>query len=247
MNGPIELANGVYGLGSEVVNWYLVEEGGGLTAVDAGLPKFAETLEADLRAIGHSPGDVDAVVLTHSDSDHTGVAAALRDAGARVLIHSADAETLRHPGPKKGDASPPRALPQMAWRPRFWRFMGHMARAGGAKPPKVEDADTFEDGEELDVPGRPRAVHTPGHTDGQCVLLFGAARALFVGDALCTENPLTGALGPQLMPKPMNVSTARARESLAAIERLEAGVLLPGHGEPWHGSPAAAAARARTS
>jgi glyoxylase-like metal-dependent hydrolase (beta-lactamase superfamily II) len=90
-------------------------------------------------------------------------------------------------------------------------------------------------------------VHTLGHTDGQCVLLFGGARALFVGDALCTENPLTGALGPQLMPKPMNVSTVQARGSLAAIERLDAGVLLPGHGPPWHGSPAAAAARARTA
>jgi glyoxylase-like metal-dependent hydrolase (beta-lactamase superfamily II) len=247
VNGPIQLANGVYGLGSDVVNWYLVEEGGRLTAVDAGLPKFAETVEADVRSIGRSPEDVDAVVLTHSDSDHTGVAAALRDFGARVLIHSADAETLRNPGPKKGDAAPPRALPQMMWRPRFWRFMGHMARAGGAKPPKIDDADAFEDGDELDLPGRPRAVHTPGHTAGHCALLFGAARALFVGDALCTENPLTGALGPQLMPKPMNVSTAQARESLAAIERLDADVLLPGHGAPWHGAPAAAAARARTA
>ena len=83
MRGPVEIADGIHALGSEVVNWYLVEEDGRLTAVDAGLPKFRETLEADLRAIGRAPGEVDAVVLTHSDSDHTGVASALRDAGAR--------------------------------------------------------------------------------------------------------------------------------------------------------------------
>jgi glyoxylase-like metal-dependent hydrolase (beta-lactamase superfamily II) len=245
MRGPVEIAGGVYGLGSEGVNWYLVEDGGRLTAVDAGLPKFHETLEADLRAIGRAPADVDAVVLTHSDSDHTGVVPALRDAGARVLIHSADDETLRHPGPKKGEAAPARALPRVAWRWRFWKVMGQMTLAGGAKPPKIEGAETFADGDVLDVSGRPRVVHTPGHTDGHSVLLFEDRSTLFVGDALCTVNFFTGRRGPQLMPGPTNVSTSQARESLAAIEPLEANLLLPGHGEPWHGSPTAAVAQAR--
>ena len=48
------------------------------------------------------------------------------------------------------------------WRPSFWRFFGGMARAGGAKPTKIEGADTFANGEQLDVPGRPRVVATPG-------------------------------------------------------------------------------------
>jgi glyoxylase-like metal-dependent hydrolase (beta-lactamase superfamily II) len=247
MKGPIEIANGIYGLGSQGVNWYLVEDGGRLTAVDAGLPKFRETLEADLGTIGRSPGDVEAVVLTHSDSDHTGVAPALRDAGARVLIHTDDDETLRKPGPKKGEAAPLRALPRVAWRWRFWQIMVHMTRAGGGKPPKIDGAETFADGDVLDVPGRPRVVHTPGHTDGHSVLLFEGSSTLFVGDALCTVNFFTGRPGPQLMPGPTNVSTAQARESLSAIERLEASLLLPGHGEPWHGTPQAAVARARAA
>ena len=247
MRGPVEIADGLHGLGSELVNWYLVEEDGRVTAVDAGLPKFRETLEADLRSIGRAPGDVEAVVLTHSDSDHTGVALGLRDAGARVLIHTADEETLRRPGPKKGEAAPIRALPRVAWRWRFWKVMGHMSRAGGAKPPKIEGAETFADGQVLDVPGRPRAIHTPGHTDGHCALLFEGKRALFVGDALCTLHFLSGRRGPQLMPGPMNVSTSQARESLSAIEPLDAALLLPGHGEPWHGTPAAAVRQARAA
>jgi hypothetical protein len=70
---------------------------------------------------------------------------------------------------------------------------------------------------------------------------------LFVGDALCTVNFFTGTPGPQLIPGPTNVSTAQARESLSAIEPLEARLLLPGHGEPWHGTPQAAVARARAA
>jgi glyoxylase-like metal-dependent hydrolase (beta-lactamase superfamily II) len=86
------------------VNWYLVEEGARLTAVDAGVPGFKGSLAADLAALGFGLGDIEAVILTHSDGDHTGVAQALRDGGARVLIHSADEPKLRKPGPKSGDA-----------------------------------------------------------------------------------------------------------------------------------------------
>jgi hypothetical protein len=49
MKGPIEIADGIYGLGSDGVNWYLVKDGGRVTAVDAGLPKFRGTFEAAAR------------------------------------------------------------------------------------------------------------------------------------------------------------------------------------------------------
>ncbi|HEY1834883.1 MAG TPA: MBL fold metallo-hydrolase [Solirubrobacteraceae bacterium] len=96
-----------------------------------------------------------------------------------------------------------------------------------------------------DVPGKPLAVHTPGHTPGHCALLFAEHGALFVGDALCTWNPVTGQTGPQLMPRAFNVDTAQCLDSLAAIESLQAAVLLVGHGEPWRDGPAAAVANAR--
>jgi glyoxylase-like metal-dependent hydrolase (beta-lactamase superfamily II) len=133
------------------------------------------------------------------------------------------------------------------WRPALWRFMGHMARSGGAKPPPVEGAETFTDGAVLDVPGRPRAVHTPGHTDGHCALLFESHGALFVGDEMCTWNPLTGARGPRLMPKAFDVSYAQCVESLGRLEGLNADLILAGHGDPWSGTPAAAVAHARES
>jgi hypothetical protein len=56
---------------------------------------------------------------------------------------------------------------------------------------------------------------------------------------------LSGAEGPQLMPRFTNVSNALALESLAAIEPLNAEVVLPGHGDPWFGTPADAVQHAR--
>jgi glyoxylase-like metal-dependent hydrolase (beta-lactamase superfamily II) len=237
-------ASGIARLGTELVNWYLVEDAGRCTAVDAGLPAYAETLEADLAQHGRSIGDVEAVILTHSDSDHFGMAAKLRAAGARVLVHYADEPRLKHPGPKTGDGAPIHMLRHM-WRPRFWRFMGHMARSGGARPTPIDDAETFGNGDELDVPGRPRVIHTPGHTEGHCVFLFEGQGALFVGDELCTWNPLTGERGPRLMPKAFDVRVAQCVESLARLEPLEATMIFPGHGDPWAGTPEQAARHAR--
>jgi glyoxylase-like metal-dependent hydrolase (beta-lactamase superfamily II) len=226
------------------VNWYLVEAGGRLTAVDAGLPAFGGSLSSDLGSLGFVPGDVAAVILTHSDADHTGLTKALRAAGARVLIHSEDERTLRRPCPKSGDASPVKLLRE-AWRPALWRFFGAMIRAGGAKPSRIEDAETFATDDVLDVPGSPRVIATPGHTPGHCAFLFESHGALFVGDELCTWNPLTGSLGAQLMPTVFNTSTDQCFESLAALEGIQARVVLPGHGDPWPEGAAAAVQNAR--
>jgi glyoxylase-like metal-dependent hydrolase (beta-lactamase superfamily II) len=241
-----EVAPGVFRLGTPIVNWYLVGDGDSLTAVDSGLPGYGGTLDEDLRAHGLDAGQVEAVVLTHSDGDHTGLATSFREKGARVLIHSADAASLAKPGAKSGDAAPKNFL-RVAWRPAVWRFMGHMARNGGGHPPKVDADATFEDGDVLDVPGRPRVLHTPGHTAGQCAISFAERGLLFAGDSMCTWNPLTGARAPGLMPHFTNEDNRAALASLDAIEKAEADLLLPGHGDPWHGSMAVATAQARES
>ena len=234
----IEVAPGVFRLGTETVNWYLVKDGDSLTAIDAGLPGYRRMLDPDLR--------VEAVVLTHSDSDHTGLASLFRERGARVLIHSADTAALAKPGPKSGDAAPKHLLRQM-WRPGMLRFMGHMVRYGGGRPPRIDGPETFGDGDVLDVPGRPKVIHTPGHTAGHSSILLGERGVLFAGDAVSTWNPVTGARAVGLMPPFTNEDNGTAVASLDAVGAADAGLLLPGHGDPWHGSMAVAAAQARES
>jgi glyoxylase-like metal-dependent hydrolase (beta-lactamase superfamily II) len=234
----------VHRLGSSLVNWYVVEEGGRLTAVDAGLPGFAKTLTSDLSMLGHTVEDIYALVLTHSDPDHTGLANTLRDAGARVLIHHADNPTLRRPRPKSGDANPIKIVPQLR-HPALLKLIAHMATSGGFRLTSLEGAETFSADQVLEVPGSPRVIPTPGHTLGHCALYFEQRKALFVGDEVCTRSPVTGRLGAQVMASFMNVSTDECFNSLAAIEGSDADVLLAGHGDPWYGSAAQAVESAR--
>lgn len=239
-----DVASGIHRLGHEKVNWYLLEDSGSYTAIDAGLPGFKRDLDADLAALGIDPNAIEALILTHSDADHTGLAGELKQAGARVLIHSVDEPKLRRPGPKSGDASPIHILPQL-WRPTLWGMMRVVAANGGSRPPSFQGAEKFSSDEVLDVPGNPLVVPTPGHTPGHCAFYFERQRALFVGDAMCTWSPMTGREGPQLMPRPFNESNARALASLEALEPVEAQVMLFGHGEPYNGGVATAVRRAR--
>ena len=117
-------------------------------------------------------------------------------------------------------------------------------RNGAIKPVKIAEVAPLAEGE-LDVPGRPRVIHTPGHSPGHVVFHFAEQGALIAGDALCTWNPLTGRPRAQILPGAFSFSNSQAMTSLERIEDIEAGALLVGHGDPWAAGVGAAVARAR--
>lgn len=236
---PAVVADGVVRLGTDLVNWFLVEADGRVVVVDAGLPGYRPQLEAGLALLGRRPADVEAIVLTHSHGDHTGAAAALqRELGAPVHVHEAEADAVRTAaGIGKSEAS---QLPYLRY-PHAWRLLAHFRECGPAEP--VPHVEPFDDGAEL--PGGLRAIRTDGHTPGHCVFHLPARGALFAGDLVCTRNPLTGARGPELVPRPLNVSSEVMLASLDRLERLDAPRLLVGHGPAWTDGIAAAVERAR--
>src|SRR5699024_3746272 len=88
----MKIAPHLHRIGSDIVASYLVEDGGRVTIVDAGLPGLWRELPGELEAMGRSLEDVAAVVLAHGDTDHIGFAERLRrDHGVPVYIHQADA------------------------------------------------------------------------------------------------------------------------------------------------------------
>ena len=239
-----EVATGVHRAGSALINWYLVEDAGRVTLVDAGLPGYWPQLDESLAAIGRSRGDVAGLVLTHGDGDHVGFGERLRtELGVPVFVHGGDVKITTTRKQKRTEAGLGTLLEFRRAPAR--RIVAEIARNGGLRVPPVQSVETFSDGDELDLPGRPRVVHTPGHTDGHCVIHLADRGVVFAGDALCTLHVLNGKVGPRLMPPAMTVNTQQALASLDRIAALDAGTVLVGHGEPWTEGAAAAVKRAR--
>jgi glyoxylase-like metal-dependent hydrolase (beta-lactamase superfamily II) len=225
----MEIKPGVRRIGTGLVNVYLVEEAGAVTVIDAGMPGLFGDLVTELAAAGRTLDDVRAVVLTHAHSDHVGFAERIRrERGVPVRVHALDAALAR--GEVKN--------PSQGWgkvRPGpLLGFLVYGLRHGGlSRVTPILEVATFDHGATLDLPGAPRVIHLPGHTPGSAALHVAARDALFVGDALATRSVTTGARGPQIAP--FTADAAAALDSLSRLEGLEAGVVLPGHGEPWTG------------
>ena len=239
----MEITDGIRRLGTSYINFYLIEEGGKLTLLDAGLPGYWSHLVRELEMIGRRPEDIDAILLTHLHPDHVGLAERVRRiSSAPAYAHELDAPAIT--SPKRGPM--PKFLSQ-GWHPLLFKYLLHSVLAGAARHIPVAHLKTFADGEVLDVPGRPRVVHVPGHTAGQCALHLESRSVLFSADALCTVDGLTGRPGPTLPPEFVTEDSAQALSSLSRLERLEAGIMLPGHGEPWHDGVGEAVRLARQS
>jgi len=225
-----------------IVNWYAIEEAGKLALVDAGTPADWGLLEQGLKGLERTLNDVDCVLLTHAHGDHLGFAERARaEAGATVRIHEADEAMARGARSPKNEGG----LTGYLFHAEAYRTLIGLTRRGAIRVPPVAEVSTFRDGEILAVPGRPRVLHTPGHTAGNCSLWFESLSVVCTGDTVVTRNPLTGRVGPQVMPTAFNQSTQVALSSLARFDGVSAAILLPGHGEPWRDGVAEAIHRAR--
>ncbi len=225
----MEIAKGIHRVGPDsIVNSYLVEEGGEVTIVDAGLSGLWSGLAAELRAMGRTLDDVRAIVLTHGHTDHIGFAErARKERGWPVSVHELDAALARgevgNPA-KGGGPMKPGALVSFLW----WTL-----RHGGLRTTHLGEVATFGDGATLDVPGSPRVILVPGHTPGSAALHFPSHDALLVGDAMATYAVTTGVHGPRIAP--FSADAEQAKTSLTRLEGLGARLVLPGHGDAFDG------------
>jgi glyoxylase-like metal-dependent hydrolase (beta-lactamase superfamily II) len=234
-----EVAPRIHRVGADMVNAYVIEDGGEVVIVDAGAPSYWGELLATLQAIGRSMADVRAVVLTHGHDDHRGFAERARRRGVAVRVHELDAALARGEVPNQVRISGPvRPLPVL-------RFLWYSGRHGLFRVPKVREVATFGDGATLDVPGAPHVIHVPGHTAGSVALHFPGHDTLFAGDAINTLAVTSGRTGPRL--SPFNRDAAMALESLRRLEDVSARHVLPGHGAPWSGGVRAAIERVRAT
>ncbi|GAA4861182.1 MBL fold metallo-hydrolase [Actinomycetospora straminea] len=229
-----EVADGVHLVRGSAVNWVLVVDGAAVTLIDGGYPGDADAVGASLAALGRGPGDVVAALVTHAHVDHVGgLAPLVARHGIPVLTGPVEA---RHARREFLEQAGPADVARNAWRPRVLAWAVHAARLGALREVALPTTSGVAHAAPLDLPGRPVPVATPGHTSGHTAYLLPGAGVLVSGDVLVTGHPTSRHHGPQRLPAFFD----HARGSLAPLAGLDAGVLLPGHGPAWHGTPAEA-------
>lgn len=237
-----QVADQVFRLGSRSHNFYLMVDSGEATIIDAGCRGEWRSLIAALEANSIDIGQVSGMLITHVHADHFGLAKRAVDQAIEVAVHIEDEP--RALGTYEGRFSAEISdLPY--FNPRvLWTFLP-LVRVGVTSLDRLNRVNTFVDRERLDLPGRPIAIHTPGHTEGHAMFHCPESGVLFTGDGLTTMSLLGKRRGPQLIDDVFSVDPIMAGRSLDNIVDLEAELLLPGHGEPWVGRPADAVALAR--
>lgn len=229
---------GIHRSGHAHTTMYLVADGDGVTVVDTGLPAAWPVPLRALRAIGTEPEQVRAVVPTHAHFDHLGLAERLRGQWrVPVWAHPEENFVAAHPSQYQHENS------------RLWYPLRHpggvpvlagMVAAGAPTVNGVTEPSELVPGQELGIPGHPRAVFTPGH----CAPRLPGHDAVTTGDALVALAPYPGVAGPQSVSGAATADSARALDSLQALAATRAAVVFPGHGRPWREGVLSAAERA---
>lgn len=234
--GISQVTTGILRIEDAGTNCYVLEHDDALVFVDAGLPRTWRFTHEALRRLGREWADVTDIVVTHAHFDHIGFAAkAQREFGVRVWVHPEDHRIAAHP--YRYQPGRPRLLYPLL-HPGSIPVLGSMVRAGALRVPGV---DAIEDLAAEQPPAGLRVIHTPGHTDGHCILHLPDRGVVFTGDALVTLDPYTGRTGPRVVACAGTKDAPVARDSLDLVGATDADLVLTGHGEPWtHGTAAAA-------
>jgi len=230
VSDPEPVAEGVWlvrgGFPSKEMNVYLVRDGDGVLAFDAGIKAMVDGVAAAAASLG----GLTRIVLSHGHPDHRGVAPYL---GVPVLCHPdarADAEDDGGIAYFHLDKLKPYARVVYPYLLRMWD--------GGP----VEIDGTVAEGEHL---AGFEVIALPGHARGLIGLWRASDRLALVSDCFYTLDPQTGRHGaPRLAHEAFNFDTEQARASIRKLAALEPAAAWPGHAKPVTGDVRAQLERA---
>ncbi len=238
---PREIAPGVFWLSASGSNAYFVRSGLSWVLIDTSWPNRGQVIKQAAERLFGAGTRPAAILLTHTHGDHAG--------SALELARSWQLPVYVHPGELRlaaGKYLPEYGDPIGRWLIEpLMRLMPRRAARMAAKASITEAAQAFHP--ETGVPGLPdwACVPTPGHTPGHVCFFRPGDRVLITGDAVLTLNfnSLRDLLRfKQRVSGPPWISTwnwPTAKQSVAALARLDPQVLAPGHGTPMANATAA--------
>lgn len=92
---PFHVIGNIDYVGSAGISAWIIRTPKGLILLDAGLPEFAPTVEANIRALGYRLSDVKIMLISHAHFDHSGGLARIKaDTGARLIASAGDRYAL---------------------------------------------------------------------------------------------------------------------------------------------------------
>jgi glyoxylase-like metal-dependent hydrolase (beta-lactamase superfamily II) len=227
----VRITDKVYFAHTDLVNWTLVTDGGGVMLIDAGFPGSRDDVIGSLRQLGFDVDDLRAILLTHAHIDHFGSAIWFAENhGTPIYSHP---DEVGHAKREYLEQASPIDIARHAWQPRWLRWSVAISRKGGMVRDGIPTTRALTEDVASQLPGTPMSIPTPGHTGGHCSYVVDGV--LVSGDALVTGHPVVRRDGPQLLPALFNHDQAATVRSLAALGLLDTDVLLPGHGPLWRG------------
>ena len=94
---PFLVIDNVYYVGSADIASWLIKTPKGLILLDAGMPEYAPTVEANIRTLGFRPSNIKIMLISHAHFDHSGGLARIKaDTGARLIASAGDRYALEH-------------------------------------------------------------------------------------------------------------------------------------------------------
>ena len=185
-----------------------------ISIIDSGMPGNANKILSQIFELDISFEKIKYIILTHSDIDHTGSVADLKNAtGALVAIHEKEVPYLLCEKKKKLKGMIGGLIGLIFGI--LFKFM---------KTQNIVPDITLKEG---DFIGGLKVISCPGHTEGS-ISLYNAEIVLFSGDAIITDKHSNIKVFN-------NIATSdplEAAKTLNKIKHLKFEVLLPGHGSP---------------
>ena len=220
------------------VNLYLFE-GDPLTLVDTG-PLYdpaQQALWAELERLGYNPSQIGRIIVTHSHSDHCGLAAQLvKISGAELLTHPANFGSLAdHPGERGRITAFYATLLMEAGVPmEVMQQIGQMRQGYSRFSQPVDPDGPLEEGMSVRLgEDEWQVLHTPGHTGGLICLYQAGLRLLVSSDHLLRDvssNPIVEPPSEEGAERPRPLIDYVSQ--LQRVSELPIDLALPGHGPP---------------